>query len=76
MQSRADNVGHRALLLLDVMKPFNSVEWTYLWEVLSKFGFDEGYISWVLLLYSHPQAAIRASGRMSHTFHLGRGMRQ
>lgn len=50
MQSLADNVGHRALLSLDAMKAFDSIEWKYLWEDLRKFSLGEGYISWVCLL--------------------------
>lgn len=72
MQSLADIVGHRALHSLDAMKAFDSIEWIYLWEVLKRFGFGERYISWVCLLYCHPQSAIRAS----HIFTLGRGTRQ
>ena len=76
MQSQADNMGDRALLSLDAHKAFDSVEWKYLWAVMRKFGFGEGFISWVQLLYSSPVAAIREGGRVSRTFNLHRGTRQ
>lgn len=53
MQSKADNMGDIALLSLDAHKAFNSIEWTYLWAILRKFGFKEECFSWVQLLYSN-----------------------
>lgn len=50
MQSLADNIGQRALLSLDAMKAFDSIEVEYLWGVLQRFGFRETYISRVHLL--------------------------
>lgn len=76
IQSPANNVGSRALLSLDAMKAFDSIDWGYLWAVLGHFGFSPQYISWVCLLYVQPQAAIRAFGKLSHTFTLQRGTRQ
>lgn len=69
-------MGSRALLSLDATKAFDSIDWNYLWAVLKKFGFGPTYISWVHLLYSQPQAAIRAFGTLSHGFPLRRGTRQ
>lgn len=74
MQNPADNVGARLLLSLDANKAYDSMEWRYLWAVLEKFGF--GFISWVRLMYSHPQAFIREGSRSSTAFDLGRGTRQ
>lgn len=76
IQSQANNMGNRALLSLDATKAFDSIDWNYLWSILLRFGFGPNYISWVRLLYSQLQAAIRSFGSLSRNFTLRRGTRQ
>lgn len=52
------------------------MEWEYLWAVMGKFDFGEGFLSWVKLLYCSPQAAIREAGHISAPFTLHRGTQQ
>lgn len=47
-----------------------------MWAVMRKFGFGEGFISWVQLLYQAPKAVIREAGKISPSFDLNRGTRQ
>lgn len=61
---------------LDAEKAFDSVEWGYLWAVLSKFGFGPRVLSWLRLIYAHPRARIRTNWILSGAFALGRGTRQ
>lgn len=58
---------------LDAKKAFDSVEWGYLWVVLTSFGFGLRFLSWLWMLYAHPRAHIRT---LSELFSLGRGTRQ
>lgn len=44
LQIPSDNVGNRAILSLDAAKAFDCFEWTYLWEVLEKFGLGSGFV--------------------------------
>lgn len=37
---------------LDTKKAFEFVEWAYLWEVLSKFGFAPRFLNYIHLLYA------------------------
>ena len=57
---------------LDAHKAFDRIEFDYLFTALDKFGF----ISWIKLLYSAPQAAVRTNGTISKYFPLQRGTRQ
>lgn len=61
---------------LDSMKAFDRVEFGYLIHTLETFGFGEGFIKWVRVLYSAPRAAVLTNGIMSPFFQLGRGTRQ
>ena len=61
---------------LDAHKAFDRIEFDYLFTALDKFGFSSGFISWIKLLYSAPQAAVRTNGNISKYFSLQRGTRQ
>uniref|UniRef100_A0A803JZM0 Reverse transcriptase domain-containing protein n=1 Tax=Xenopus tropicalis TaxID=8364 RepID=A0A803JZM0_XENTR len=76
LQTIHDNAGSRVVLSLDSAKAFDSVEWTYLWAVLSKFGFGPNFIKWIRMLYLKPTAKVKANGITSNPFPLTRGTRQ
>uniref|UniRef100_A0A803K2L7 Reverse transcriptase domain-containing protein n=1 Tax=Xenopus tropicalis TaxID=8364 RepID=A0A803K2L7_XENTR len=70
------NKGSRIVVSLDAAKAFDSVEWSYLWEVLGGYGLGEQFIQWVKLLYQSPIAKVRVNGYTSPEFSLTRGTRQ
>lgn len=43
----------RAILSLEAEKAFDRVEWTYLWSVLTCFGFDSRFIHVIQILYTN-----------------------
>lgn len=65
-----------ALASLDAAKAFDSVEWDYLFQVLREFGFGEGFVKWISILYKSPRAAVLVNGGLSSPFRLHRGTRQ
>lgn len=75
-QIPSDNVGNRVILLLDAAKMFDGVEWSYLWEVLKRFGVGTRFVRWVQLLYFCPQASMLINGFQSESFSLHRGTHQ
>lgn len=54
-----ENTGTSVITSLDAEKAFNSVEWIYLREVMSRYGFGPRYLNWLRLLYRAP----RGTGR-------------
>ena len=64
------------LLSLDAEKAFDRIEWPYLFEVLSRFGFGPTFLTWMNLIYSTPQAAVRTYFIHSNVFFLHHGVRQ
>lgn len=64
------------VISLDAEKAFDRVEWLYLFFTLRKFGFGDGFISWIKLLDSAPLASVISNSMQSGYFALGRGTRQ
>ncbi len=65
-----------AAISLDAEKAFNRVEWPFLIGTLKAFGFGNGFVSWIRLLYLNPRAAVLTNGMISAQFDLHRGTRQ
>lgn len=66
----------KIILSLDAEKAFDRMEWEFLFVTPRKFGFRDGFISWIKLLYSNPVATVITNGQQSQYFSLGRGTRQ
>lgn len=65
-----------AAISLDGEKAFDRVEWPFLIGTLKAFGFGNGFMSWVRLLYSNPWAVVLTNGMISAQFDLHRETRQ
>lgn len=50
------------LLFLDFEKAFDSVGWSFLFQVLRQFSFGGGFISWVGVLYTGPVFGVEGGG--------------
>lgn len=54
-----------ALELLDIEQTFDSVDWSFMWATLRVMRMGEGFIKWLQLLYTAPQARLRMGGLIS-----------
>lgn len=61
---------------LDAEKAFDRVEWRFLIQVLESFGFGQGFIQWIQLIYTEPKASVLTNGVVSSFFSISRGAKQ
>lgn len=60
------------VISIDAEKAFDSVNWSFLYRVLHRFGLHET----IQALYSKPTARVKVNGSLSNSFVLDRGTRQ
>lgn len=61
---------------LDAEKAFDRIEWSYLFNVLGKYGFGKTCLQWIKALYNNPTATVKTNGLISQPFTLSRSTRQ
>ena len=64
------------ILMLDMEKAFDRVEWNWLFKVMKGFNFGDRFISWLQTLYSDAKCSILTNGFQSKYYHISRGIRQ
>ena len=65
-----------AVMILDVQKAFDSIEWPYLFETLRRFGLGEIFVDWIKMIYRAPKSSVITNNISSEPFNLYRGVRQ
>ena len=67
------------LVYLDMEKAFDRCLWQYLMAALDKIGFDQNFIDYISLFYSHddpPTHQLSMNGSLGPKFHLHSGVAQ
>ena len=65
-----------ALLCMDMMKAFDSLEHDFMWLTLEKFNFGVNFIKWIKILYYEPRFKVKNNGWLSGSYTMERGIRQ
>jgi len=65
-----------AVILLDQMKAFDRVRWSFMHKILDLAGFPPRIKHWVQILYKSPKNSLLINGHISAPFQLKRGVRQ
>lgn len=63
-------------LKLDVVKAFDKLEWSFIFEILHKYGFGPQFVAFVKASYSSATSAVLINGRASKFFNICRSVRQ
>ena len=61
---------------LDIHKAFDTVNWSYLLEVLRALGFGPRWCEWVSILFRIATSRVMLNGLLGTSFHHARGVRQ
>uniref|UniRef100_A0A3B5R4A8 Reverse transcriptase domain-containing protein n=1 Tax=Xiphophorus maculatus TaxID=8083 RepID=A0A3B5R4A8_XIPMA len=64
------------LISLDQEKAFDRVEHGFLWKTMGRFGFGEGLIAMIQVLYSGIESVLKVNGSLCAPFRVRRGVRQ
>ena len=66
---------HGFALKIDQYKAFDRVDHMYLYDVITRMGFGQRFLSWIKILYNDINGCIRHNGFISDTFPIKRGVR-
>ncbi|GJS67652.1 RNA-directed DNA polymerase, eukaryota, reverse transcriptase zinc-binding domain protein [Tanacetum coccineum] len=70
------NGARRCALKVDIAKAYDTVDWRFLENVLSHFGFHEKMVRWIMTCVSSASFTLNIDGDIHGYFKSGRGLRQ
>jgi hypothetical protein len=68
--------GGNLALKIDISKAFDTLEWSFLLNVLKQFGFNETFCNWILVILKSAYLSISINGKAHGYFNCTRGVRQ
>lgn len=69
--------GRKGLLIkLDMKKPFDRINWSFLLGIMKKFGFEDQWINWIAALIKNPSFSVLINGSAQGYFRSSHGLQQ
>jgi hypothetical protein len=68
--------GGNLALKIDISKAFDTLEWSFLLEVLKCFGFNDCFCNWIHVILQSAFLSISVNGKSEGYFNCSRGVRQ
>ena len=65
-----------AVLSIDLSKAFDSLKWSFIFEMLELYRFGCKTINWIKILYKKPKCQVIKNNYLSHFFDIKKGVRQ
>ncbi|GKA65758.1 RNA-directed DNA polymerase, eukaryota, reverse transcriptase zinc-binding domain protein [Tanacetum coccineum] len=66
----------RYAMQIDIQKAYNTVSWTFLEDILHKFGFHRNMVEWIMKCVTTSKFFVFLNGEVHGYFKGGRGLRQ
>ena len=74
IHSMAKSKEKAMFIKLDMAKAYERVRWSFLWRILSTFGFSEDWIQWVRSCVTSVSFSVLTNGSHSDLFGASRGL--
>ncbi|CAB78489.1 reverse transcriptase like protein [Arabidopsis thaliana] len=71
-----DSVSERCAIKIDISKAFDSVQWTFLKNVLLTLDFPQVFVHWIMLCVTTASFSVQVNGELAGYFNSSRGLRQ
>lgn len=71
-----ESISSRCTIKIDISKAFDSVQWSFLLNVLNSLNFPQQFIHWITLCISTASFSVQINGELSGYFQIIRGLRQ
>nr|ABE87589.2 RNA-directed DNA polymerase (Reverse transcriptase); Ribonuclease H; Endonuclease/exonuclease/phosphatase [Medicago truncatula] len=68
--------GGNVALKVDIAKAFDTLDWNFLLAVLQRFGFDEKFVHWILVILQSARLSVLVNGKAVGFFTCSHGVRQ
>ena len=70
------SISERCAIKIDISKAFDSVQWSFLKNVLLTLDFPQEFVHWIMLCVTTASFSVQVNGELAGFFNSSRGLRQ